>query len=88
MEPKERILHAAAELFFRYGIKSITMDEIAKHLSMSKKTIYQFFRDKDEIVHELLAKDLTQHMCDFTEISQTSNNVVEEVFLHMKKMGI
>jgi TetR/AcrR family transcriptional regulator, cholesterol catabolism regulator len=86
MAPKERILHAAAELFFRYGIKSITMDEIAKHLSMSKKTIYQFFRDKDEIVHELLAKDLRQHMCDFTEISKTSNNVVEEVFLHMKKM--
>ena len=46
---KAEILKEAVELFMRYGIKSVTMDDIARHLSISKKTIYQFFRDKEEI---------------------------------------
>ena len=37
---RERILLAAQELFYSYGIRSITMDDIARHLSISKKTIY------------------------------------------------
>lgn len=86
METKDRILQAALELFFRFGIKSVTMDDIAKHLAMSKKTIYQFFRDKDEVVHTLLEKELKRDMDDFTQIAVTSANVVEEVFNHMKKM--
>lgn len=87
MEPKDRILNAALELFFRFGIKSVTMDDIAKHLAMSKKTIYQFFRDKDEVVHTLLEKELQRDMDEFAQISQTATNVVEEVFQHMKKMS-
>jgi AcrR family transcriptional regulator len=86
METKERILLAAFELFFRYGIKSVTMDDIAKHLSMSKKTIYQFFRDKDEVVHTLMEKALEKDRRDFLEIVKTTANVVEEVFMMMKKM--
>jgi TetR/AcrR family transcriptional regulator, cholesterol catabolism regulator len=86
MDTKDRILHAAFELFFRYGIKSVTMDDIAKHLSMSKKTIYQFFRDKDEVVHTLLEKELSKHGDEFRQITTDASNVVEEVFTHMKKM--
>jgi AcrR family transcriptional regulator len=87
MENKERILHAAFELFFRYGIKSVTMDDIAKHLSMSKKTIYQYFRDKDEVVHTLMERSLQKDQDDFQQISQNAPNVVEEVFVMMKKMN-
>lgn len=47
---KERILKVAGELFNKYGIRSISMDDIAHHLGISKKTIYQYFSDKDEIV--------------------------------------
>jgi AcrR family transcriptional regulator len=86
METKDRILHAAFELFFRYGIKSVTMDDIAKHLSMSKKTIYQFFRDKDEVVHTLMEQAIAKDQTDFHQISKGSANVVEEVFGIMKKM--
>lgn len=86
METKEKILHAALELFFRLGIKSVTMDDIARHLSMSKKTIYQFFRDKDEVVHTLLAAEIEKDREDFTRIAQESKNMVEEVFVFMKKM--
>ena len=50
---QERIVEQAAELFKRYGIRSVTMDDLASHLSMSKKTIYQFFKDKKEVVTEI-----------------------------------
>ncbi len=86
METKDRILKAALELFFRYGIKSITMDDIAKHLSMSKKTIYQFFSDKDELVHSLFMQSLEEDERDFVAISEKAANVVEEVFMFMRKM--
>jgi AcrR family transcriptional regulator len=86
METKERIIQAASELFFRYGIKSVTMDDIAKHLAMSKKTIYQFFRDKDEIVHSLFAEELVKDKKEFGEITEKAANVVAEIFTYMKKM--
>lgn len=83
---RDRILAGAFELFSRFGIKSVTMDDIAKHLSISKKTIYQSFRDKDEVVHTLLETKLAIDCAEFQEISTTAPNVVEEVFGHMKKL--
>ncbi len=85
-DTRERIMAGAFELFSRFGIKSVTMDDIAKHLSISKKTIYQFFRDKDEVVHTLLEKQFAQDISDFETIANSAPNVVEEVFSHMKKL--
>lgn len=85
-ESKERILGAAAEMFSRYGIKSVTMDDIAKRLSISKKTIYQFFSDKDEIVHTLFEQQFAVDCAEFEQIAASAANVVEEVFGHMKKL--
>ena len=87
METKERILKGAEELFFRYGIRSITMDEIARHLGMSKKTIYQFYSDKDEVIHTLMKEKLKEDEREFRQVSELSANFVEEVFGHMKKIG-
>ena len=87
MKPKERILFGAQELFFRFGIKSITMDDIAKHLGMSKKTIYQFFKDKDEVVHSLMQLKLKEDERDFSAIHKTSENIVDEIFNIMQCMS-
>ena len=51
---KSRILIKGAELFFRYGVKTVTMDDIATDLGISKKTIYQHFPDKDSMVFEVV----------------------------------
>ena len=88
METKERILLGAEELFFKYGIKSITMDDIAKHLAMSKKTIYQFYKDKNELVEMLMAEKLKQDECEFQQIQTESSNMVEEVFNMMKHISL
>ena len=87
MDNREKILFAAYELFFRYGIKSVTMDDIAKHLSISKKTIYLSFQDKDEVVHTLMEQVLLKDQADFITIAKNTSNVVEEVFVMMKKMN-
>lgn len=50
MDIRNRIIIGAAELFKTYGIKSVTMDSLASHLGMSKRTIYEVFSDKDELL--------------------------------------
>ncbi len=84
---RQRILKAAEELFFKYGIKSITMDDIAKHLAMSKKTIYLFFADKNEVVDTLLKESLKKDKTELSDITKNSANVIEEVFNLMKHMS-
>lgn len=85
-ESSVKILRGAEQLFFRYGIKNITMDDVAKHLSISKKTIYQFFKDKDEMVHSLMELSLEDDKCRIQNAHETSKNVVEEVFKIMDSM--
>ena len=87
MPTKERIVKGAEELFFKYGIKSITMDDIAKHLVMSKKTIYTYFKDKNEVVETLLKTSLQKDEKEMDEIAKTAKNVVEEVFAQMKHIS-
>ena len=47
---KKKIITESVELFMKFGVRSVTMDDIAKHLGISKKTIYQHFKDKEEII--------------------------------------
>ena len=86
-EIKERLLAAAQELFLKYGIRSVSMDDIARHLAISKKTIYQYYKDKDELVHELIKEKLKEDEHDFKKLEKESANVIDEVFNIMKHMG-
>ncbi len=52
MEPLQKILSASVELFSQYGFKTITMDDIARRAGISKKTLYQHFANKQEVVNE------------------------------------
>jgi AcrR family transcriptional regulator len=81
MDVKERILSKAADLFFRYGIRSITMDEIATQLGISKKTIYQFFTDKDDMVSAVIDQEIHKHEEECVLFRQQAENAVHQVFL-------
>lgn len=54
MDTRDRITEQAAEMFFRYGIRSITMDEIAESLGMSKRTLYESFATKEDLLRECM----------------------------------
>ncbi len=84
MSQIERIVLGAEELFLKAGIKSITMDDVAKHLGMSKKTIYQFFKDKNELVVALVNKKLKEDEDQMSAIMNQSSNVIEEMINMMK----
>ena len=83
MEIKERIIAKAREQFFRYGVKSVTMDDIARELGISKKTIYQHFEDKDAIVHQLMMAEMANDKCEWDELDASSDNVIEKIVKSM-----
>ncbi len=88
MEIKERIKEKADELFRRYGIKSVTMDEIANQLGVSKKTIYHSFSDKNELVDEVIA-DILQYNKDCCKSYRAnSNNAIHEIYQAMEMLQI
>ena len=77
---KEKILNKAVDLFLSFGFKSITMDDIAKEMAISKKTIYKYFRNKVELVE---ASTIFMHDTIDTrikEIVRKNFNAIEENF--------
>jgi AcrR family transcriptional regulator len=84
MSQIERIIQGGEDLFLKAGIKSVTMDDIAKHLGMSKKTIYQFFKDKNDLVIALVAKKLKEDEEQMEAIISKSANVIDEMINMMK----
>ncbi len=84
MEMKDRIKQKADELFRSYGIKTVTMDEIAARLGVSKKTIYQSFADKDELVDEVMGDLLTHNQTCCNKDRSSATDAIHEVFLAME----
>ena len=88
LELRERILEETILLFKTYGIRSVTMDDIAQQLAISKKTLYRHFKDKKEVVKQAVMSMLAQDQYDMNKIAQTPD-VVEEVVKanqHMRRM--
>ena len=53
-DKKEYILKKAGEMYFKFGIKSVTMDDVANELGISKKTLYQHFKDKAGLISQVI----------------------------------
>lgn len=79
MEPKDRILTRAAALFMRNGIKSVSMDDIAADLGMSKKTLYKTFTNKDEIVLGVMSGHLCQAQGECARVASHAADAVQEM---------
>jgi len=77
MTVEGKIIHASHELFMQFSVKSITMDDIARELSISKKTIYQYFRDKNELVLRVTESHLEKEREEIQSIKQRSANAIE-----------
>ena len=79
MEIKERIQHSASTLFMNYGVRSVTLDEIANELGISKKTIYQYFLNKAEIVLEVARAYVKEEQNQIEQIASYSKNAINEL---------
>ena len=80
---QDRILHKARELMFQTGVKHVTMDDLATQLGISKKTIYQFFKDKDALVSSVVEHELANHALICNQSMEAADNAVHEIFLLM-----
>jgi AcrR family transcriptional regulator len=83
---KVRIREKARELFMRYGIRSVSMDDIAAQLGMSKKTIYQYFADKNELVMEVMEAEIVTMQSECLQDSQRATNAVDEIFIMVDRI--
>ncbi len=80
MDNREKhILIEAAKLYKKFGIKSITMDDVAQHLAISKKTLYQYVHDKAELVDRIIDMELRICKNGFDEILDDKRNAIDEL---------
>jgi TetR/AcrR family transcriptional regulator, cholesterol catabolism regulator len=85
----ENILGKVRELYMKYGIKSITMDEVAAELGMSKKTLYQHVADKEDLVGKYVDNEIELRQKQICECFRIGYNAIEELFeisLFMNKL--
>ncbi len=70
----------------QYGLRSVTMDEIAVQLGVSKKTLYQYYADKDELVDAVIIDVLNQNRESCDTDRKAAKNAIHEVFLALDMM--
>jgi AcrR family transcriptional regulator len=83
------ILYKVRELYVKYGIKSITMDDVSSELGISKKTLYQFVTDKDDLVGKYIDYEIELRQERIFKCFRIGFNAIEELFeisLFMNKM--
>jgi AcrR family transcriptional regulator len=77
MDLKQRIIEKASVLFFRNGIKSITMSDIAADMGISKRTLYEIFSDKDELLEHCILAHVECSDRELAAITEKSENVID-----------
>lgn len=83
--PKAELVQRARELFMQYGVRSITMSELASRMGISKKTVYQYFEDKEALVEAAMVSNLHQERdCVFNLVGTNENPV--HAFLDVSTM--
>jgi AcrR family transcriptional regulator len=76
----KQILNKVHVLYNKYGIKSVTMDDVARELGMSKKTLYHFVKDKNELVEKVIGLEFSSRAAEMNKIWKLRLNAIEELF--------
>ncbi|HRN38603.1 MAG: TetR/AcrR family transcriptional regulator [Flavobacteriales bacterium] len=79
-ERGERLVHDAGKIFWTYGIKSVTMDDLATRMGISKKTLYQYVKDKNDLVEKVLDHLATEFKCMIDKEVEPERNAIDELF--------
>lgn len=82
---RDKIVSRASDLFLKLGFKSVTMDDIAREMCISKKTIYKFFHNKEVLIEETTAAVHSDVHYIISEIVAKKHNAIEENF-EIRKM--
>lgn len=85
-ETAERVKQTAEGLFMQYGLRSVSMDDIAAALGISKKTIYKFYADKDALVEDVIDSLIAKNRESCRYDQQQADNAIHEIFLAIELM--
>jgi len=88
MSEKDQIVEQATKLFMRYGAKSVSMDDIAREMGMSKKTLYQHIDDKEELVHLSVSSFLGVHLSSCEACLNTNENPIKRMLNLSKTVAL
>ncbi|MFM7022367.1 MAG: TetR/AcrR family transcriptional regulator [Flavobacteriales bacterium] len=83
---KHRIIDEAIQLFVKHGIRSVTMDELAKQCGISKRTLYENFEDKEQLLIQCVHKIQEAKMADHKAIVKASENVIEVLLTKVRQI--
>jgi len=86
-EELKKILEKVSELYIKYGIKSVTMDDVASHLSISKKTLYKYVSDKDDLVGKVIDIQIEVLRSEMDCKCNTGLNAIEELLIVSKMIN-
>ena len=79
MDTKKDILNKAEKLFLSLGIRSVSMDDISRELGISKKTLYQYFENKDTLVQMVIDSHIEREHSEISQIPASSNDALDEL---------
>ena len=80
MDNRQRIIEEAAMMFRTYGIRAVTMDMLAGQIGISKRTIYELFHDKDELLKGVLNRMNEMQQDMINRVMDECDNVIEAIF--------
>jgi AcrR family transcriptional regulator len=89
VQNQQEIILAAFKQFKLLGFKSVTMDDIARKIGISKKTLYELFKDKDELVLECIKYMLNDNQAQTEKALKNSINAIDQainILMIMEKM--
>ncbi|MCC8088047.1 MAG: TetR/AcrR family transcriptional regulator [Rikenellaceae bacterium] len=86
MEIRDKIINSAMDLFLKYGLKNVTMDEVAASIGISKRTIYENFSNKKELLAASVDRMIQTHIEYEEEMKSKTSNIIEEIFITMMNM--
>ncbi len=78
-DKQKALLESAGQVFMRFGLKSVTMDDMARHLRVSKKTLYQFVKDKSDLIQKILERDCCLTENSIMGIVHKNLNAIDEL---------
>lgn len=76
---KERIIESSAKYINLYGVKRFTVDDIAKDLGISKRTIYKYFDSKDELVSEFISTSIKDNINNTLEVVNKEDTIIDKL---------
>ena len=95
MDPKvENIVGRAAKMFMQFGVRSVSMDDISRELGMSKKTLYQYFNNKSDLLEKVLDFNYEDFENSVNQLGGRNQNAIDDLLdlskvidTHMKEMN-